>query len=128
MIKRVILAIATAASVTACGSVGLLTSDTADPLPEGSCYLWYGQGEVIESSTVGTAVREPTGQVRDLQWPTGYTARRSGNSIEVLDAKGNVVAVTGRKYQFWTSAWGDSETVYTGGPGCVDEISSFIGG
>jgi hypothetical protein len=33
-----------------------------------------------------------------LMWPEGYTARRSGTELEVLDEAGEVVATSGRRY------------------------------
>jgi len=35
-----------------------------------------------------------------VAWRPGFTARRSGSEVEVLDPQGNVVATTGRSYQF----------------------------
>lgn len=35
---------------------------------------------------------------KPVMWPTGYTARRAGSEVEVLDTQGNVKATTGRTY------------------------------
>jgi hypothetical protein len=35
-----------------------------------------------------------------VAWRPGFTARRSGSEVEVLDPQGNVVATTGRSYHF----------------------------
>ena len=35
---------------------------------------------------------------RPVMWPIGFTARRAGAEVEVLDAEGNVRATTGRIY------------------------------
>jgi hypothetical protein len=132
-VRRALLVSLAALLLAGCGfggeSVPLLTATEPHPegLPDGSCLLWWGQGELIESATAGTAARQPAGVIITLRWPMGYTARRSGGSVEVLDSRGQVVAVTGRKYQFWTSAWYPPGPWYTGGPGCVEEIASFYG-
>ena len=131
-VRRVALVSLAALLLAGCGSsadpVPLLTATEPDGPGNGACYLWYGQGELIEDATAGTAVKQPDGVIIELSWPMGYTARRSGGTIEVLDTSGQVAAVTGRKYQFFTSSWtGSSGPAYTGGPGCVREIASFIG-
>jgi hypothetical protein len=130
-VRRVLLVSLAALLLAGCGASGepvpLLTATEPDPLGSGACYLWWGQGELIEDATHGTAISEPSGNIITLKWPMGYTARRSGGTIEVLDTTGNVAAMTGRKYQFFTSAWtGNSGPAYTGGPGCAREIDSFI--
>ena len=128
-VRRVLLVSLAALLLARCGAsadpVPLLTATEPDPNPPGACYLWYGQGELIEDATHGTAIREPYGNIRALEWPMGYSARRSGGTIEVLDTTGDVAAMTGRKYPFPTSAWGP-DPVYSGGPGCAREIDSFI--
>ena len=128
-VRGVLLVSLAALLLAACGASGepvpLLTATEPDPLGSGSCYLWWGQGELVEHATAGTAVKEQSGRIRALEWPMGYSARRSGGTIEVLDTTGNVAAMTGRKYQFFTSAWGP-DPVYSGGPGCAREIDSFI--
>jgi len=35
---------------------------------------------------------------KPVMWPKGYTARRAGSEVEVLDAHGKVKATTGRTY------------------------------
>jgi|SRR5262245_18666751 len=34
-----------------------------------------------------------------VMWPSGYTARRAGSEVEVLDTQGKVIATTGRTYR-----------------------------
>jgi hypothetical protein len=50
-----------------------------------------------------------------VAWPAGFTARRSGSEVEVLNAQGNVVGTTGRSYHFlggFVSAGGSSGIVW----------------
>ena len=128
-VRRVLLASLAALLVVGCGAFGdrvpLLTAAEPDPVGGGGCYLWYGEGVLIEDATAGTALQQSDCVIIALKWPRGYTARRSGGTIEVLDEMWQVVARTGRTYRFWTSSWsGSSEPAYTGGPGCVEEVSS----
>jgi hypothetical protein len=99
------------------------------PVPaDGStaCITYDNVGLLIDDPETGTAAQGDYG-IRPLIWPVGYTARRlAGGEIVVLNGKGDVVATTGRKYQFWTGSWGGappvrSGPVHTGGPGCVNE-------
>jgi hypothetical protein len=68
------------------------------PLLTGSLSCYAGG----ESGPTGRLVVDPTygtsfnGQ--PVMWPEGYTARRAGGEVEVLDANGNVKATTGRTY------------------------------
>jgi hypothetical protein len=81
--------------LTGCGwnppraAVPLLTAALA-------CYAGGEQGET------GVLVVDPENGTsfngRPVIWPTGYTARRAGIEVEVLDARGNVKATTGRSY------------------------------
>jgi hypothetical protein len=107
--RRVLVVWLAALLVAGCGSFGLSvplrTATGPGPLPEGSCYLSYGGGDFIEHPTYGVAVANENG-IYELEWPIGFTARRSGGNIEVLDTKGTVVAVTGRKIRIDGSSWG----------------------
>jgi hypothetical protein len=91
-----------------------------------TCITYDNVGLLIADPETGTAAQGDYG-IRPLIWPLGYTARRlAGSEIVVLNRKGDVVATTGRKYQFWTGSWGGgppvrSGPVHTGGPGCVNE-------
>jgi hypothetical protein len=98
-------------------SVRLATGPKPEPL---YCnYLSYAEGELVEDGRTGTAYKYED-DVHPLTWPIGFTARRSGESIEVLSPDGTVWAVTGHKYHFF----GVSLPVWTG-PGCFIEIDSF---
>jgi hypothetical protein len=54
---------------------------------------------------VGVAPQPPPSMVSDergpAKWPTGFTGRRIGSEVEVLDRHQNVVATTGRRYQIY---------------------------
>jgi hypothetical protein len=111
--------------IGACGSGDPIPLDTAPQDPPAGCYLSYGQGELIEDPTSGTAVRQSGSAIYDLTWPTGYTATRSGDTIEVRNRKGEVVAATGHWYRFFGASWGDppGPVHVTGDSGCIIEIT-----
>jgi hypothetical protein len=70
-----------------------------DPSMPSVCYLSNLRGVLAFDSKYGT-----TADGIPLMWPQGYTARRNGAEIEVIDTKGAVRAITGREYDF-SGAW-----------------------
>jgi hypothetical protein len=96
---RVVSCVALALSLLGCGvaapsappgeSVPLLTGDLG-------CYAG-GEGgptaPLVAEPQYGTSVFG-----KPVMWPTGYTARRAGSEVEVLDTHGKVKATTGRTY------------------------------
>lgn len=93
--RRVTTTLALALSLLGCelfsNQVPLLTVDRDDP---GGCILSYTVLELIADPTFGTVYTNGD----PVKWPRGYTARRAGTEVEVLDAGGNVVLTTGRRY------------------------------
>ena len=57
----------------------------------------YGTA-IIAAKNVNSMVGLPEVPLT-VAWPAGFTARRSGSEVEVLDPQGNAVALTGRNYQ-----------------------------
>lgn len=93
--RRMTAALAPLMFLAACGSgppggaVPLLTAALG-------CYAGGEQGmtaALVADPHVGT-----TFNGRPVMWPSGYTARHVGGEVEVLDARGNVKATTGRSY------------------------------
>lgn len=90
-------------------AVQLVTDDSA--LRSGiGCWLMPSYGELVADSTLGVVFKD-TGQA--AVWPTGYTGRRVGSEVEVLDRQGKVVATTGLGLQ--QLYWADTPGSY--GPG-----------
>ena len=54
------------------------------------------EGDLVAHDDAGTAIVE-AGVTLPIRWPFGYTARRQGAEVEVLDEAENVVAVTGTR-------------------------------
>jgi hypothetical protein len=86
------------------GSVPLLAGPGRDG--HGGCYLNFFVDELVADPVSGTAVVEeyttkdgPQSRVLPIMWPAGYTGRRSGSEVEVLDRHGQVVARTGSTYR-----------------------------
>jgi hypothetical protein len=93
--RRLTTTVAVALLLAGCGSG---ESPTAVPLLTGNlgCYAGGESGPtalLVADPTYGTSLN---GQ--PVMWPGGYTARRAGSQVEVLDAAGTVRATTGRTY------------------------------
>jgi hypothetical protein len=91
--------------------------------PHLECFAADVSGLLVVDPTDGTAIvanNHPSMlQLSDVPvtvaWPPGFTARRSGPEVEVLDPQGNVVGTTGRSYMFlggFVSAGGSSGIVW----------------
>jgi hypothetical protein len=103
--RRIPASLVVAISLLGCGSpalgepVELLTGVT--PITGiGGCYTNHAGGMLLADATYGT--RFVYGTVSEgvpVLWPPGFTGRRAGNEVAVLDTQGNVVATTGRRYE-----------------------------
>jgi len=95
--RRVLTALALALSLLGCATtsddVPLLTNEMERG---GGCWLLHVVVDVFANTTFGTAVGSAGGA--PLTWPRGYTARRAGTEVEVLDRDGKVVLKTGGRY------------------------------
>lgn len=71
------------------------------PSPGGVCYnLNWIEGQLVVDPTYGTAVTSDFyGRTVPVMWRPGFTGRRSGSEVAVLDPDGKVVAVTGQNYR-----------------------------
>lgn len=104
--RRGITALALALCLLGCGSpvlpwdrVELLTDNGNPPAP--GCFTAAAGGPLIVDRTYGTAII--VGEVGSnppvpVMWPLGFSGRRVGSEVEVLDPDGMVVATTGRPY------------------------------
>lgn len=92
-----ILPLALALAACAGGSVALATAGESASI---GCYAANTTGMLVPNAGAGTAiVSEDMGQTTvPVRWPGGYTGRRSGDQVEVLDGGGSVVARTGQRY------------------------------
>ena len=93
------IALAIALCLLGCGApigerVPLVTDETQRG---GGCWLLHEVVDVVADPTSGTPSFKSSGA--PLRWPRGYTARRAGPEVEVLDAAGRVVLITGGRYE-----------------------------
>ena len=114
---RVSVALTLAIAVAACG-FGSVTLVTAEPGVAG-CYTSGVRGDLVADGTYGTAiaqtVKTETGSMvvsLPVKWPHGYTGRRSGSEIEVLNASGDVVARTGTQLYILGGSEGEDPRVW----------------
>jgi hypothetical protein len=112
-LRRITAALALSTCLLGCGSVrdptpgmpGEPVVAPAGPLGEPVPLVtangpWGGGGswsvmDVIADPAFGT-VNKASGS--PLTWPTGFTARRTGTEVAVLDTQGTVVLTTGERY------------------------------
>jgi len=78
------------------GPPSLVTVDTQTSF--GSCVLdLYYVADVIADPKSGVPTDAATG--KSFAWPKGFTTRRAGSEVEVLDAAGKAVLMTGQRYR-----------------------------
>jgi hypothetical protein len=97
-------ALALALVVVGCGFVGgepveLLTGVVPQYTAGGGCFLGSETGKLIVDSKYGTAFMTGANGIVPVMWPPGFTGRRVGSEVVVLDPLGNALATTGRTYQ-----------------------------
>jgi multidrug efflux pump subunit AcrA (membrane-fusion protein) len=92
------------------GPVHLLAPGPADRVISSSVFITFGADgcvslphavDLVADATYGTAFVWTGG--RDaaplpVMWRRGFTGRRSGSEVQVVDPQGNVVAITGHAY------------------------------
>jgi hypothetical protein len=78
------------------GPVALRTTETPGYGTQYGCYAAGTGGQLVVDAEAGTAVLETEMSHSRVQvtWPRGYTARRSGGEVEILNRYGEVVART----------------------------------
>ena len=66
-----------------------------------NCHTFATTGTLVPDGEAGTAIVEDgTTRTLPVRWPEGFSGRRVGTVIEVLDDAGNVIAKTGERYEF----------------------------
>jgi hypothetical protein len=103
-VRRVITTLALALVVVGCSAAhsGGSAAASAEPveLLTGVDGCWAGgesssgiSGLLVSDPGSGTAINGTP-----IMWPIGFTGRRAGGEVEVLNADGKIVATTGRTY------------------------------
>jgi hypothetical protein len=136
---RVVACLALALSLVGCyaggasaspdGPVPLVTDETQARF--GFCVLdAFYVSDVIADPASGAPSDAATGE--SFAWPKGFTARRAGSEVEVLDAAGNVVLKTGQRYRMCPSVDDTREGSGTyaqssGGAWVIGEVKQCMG-
>lgn len=117
-----LLAAALSSTLLACGpaaapsdAIRLLTGVVPGYTDKGGCFTDFALGQLVADPMYGTAVRDETvgaAGTTPVMWRPGFTARRIGSEVTVLDPAGNVVATTGRRYQLAGGYWFDNPRVF----------------
>ena len=84
--------------------VELLTG--VQPFDRATCETYFAVDWMIVDPRYGTAVIDAHFNTAiPVMWRPGFTGRRSGSDVVVLDASGKVVAQTGRGYRIQGTYW-----------------------
>ena len=101
MKRRVTTGLVLALCLLGCGLERVELAISNLPVAEGGCHTVSWVHWLVTDPEHGTGYKDnpdDTG-AHPLYWPPGYTGWRVGTEIEVRDAAGRVVAVTGRRYR-----------------------------
>lgn len=124
VMRRIGAAAALALSLLACApaaersdAVRLLTGVVPGYTDNGACFTDFALGPLLIDPKYGTAVRDETAGASapvttPVMWRPGFTGRRDGSEVAVLDPAGNVVATTGRKYEIAGGYWFEHPRVF----------------
>jgi hypothetical protein len=111
--------LALALGVLGCAPAALLTGVPPGFPTDGepACFTNSAHGRLVADPTYGTAVVDTDGNPANtvavpVMWRPGFSARRAGGEIEVMDPAGNVVATTGRVYRIDGGYVGEDPLVF----------------
>jgi hypothetical protein len=98
---RRICGLALALLVIGCADPVSLLNGVPPTIGDGGCFTNSAGGPLIVDPKYGTAIvdGDTGGSATPVMWRPGYSGRRIGSEIEVLDPDGEVVATTGRSYR-----------------------------
>jgi len=75
------------------------------------CFTSGASGILTVDATYGTAIIENDAPI-PVMWPIGYTGRRSGSQVEIVDKSGHVVARTGTQVQIGGGYTGENPRAF----------------
>jgi hypothetical protein len=107
MLAQLLFVITLAAAMAACATApssatapaALVALRTGVPSSPEACPLARNEGSLVRQPQSGAGLRDNTGAVWQVIWPTEYTARDEGGRLVVLDGSGNVVAHEGDRVE-----------------------------
>jgi hypothetical protein len=79
------------------------------------CYTSGTIGELVADPVAGTAIIERSGRRIAVTWPKGWTGRRSGWEVEVVDASNAAVLRTGTRVSLMGGYHSDGTFLTCGG-------------
>jgi hypothetical protein len=88
-------------------AVRIATASEPNPSPWNLCPTALGGGTLAPSPRSGLGFGAD-GEIRDVLWPFGYTARRDGDTVLLIDDHGTFVARTGEHMAVGGGAIGDN--------------------
>ena len=106
---RIAVAIATvllAGCAVFAGAPVAIVTDTGYSSDDLACWLAINNDTLllVADPKFGTGFKSDNGDVVPAKWPPGYTGHRAGSEVEVYNARGVLVATTGRRYRIdWVS-------------------------
>ena len=114
------IAVLTLLLLAGCGApVGLRTQ----PAPISACEDALATGILVSSNRSGLAIRgDDEDGVTEVEWPFGYTARREGLSVVLVDSIGVVVAREGQLIQMGGGHGADN--VFHACPGSISVVAA----
>jgi hypothetical protein len=69
------------------------------------CYTSGTSGDLVTDLVSGVAIIERTGRRIAVTWPPGWTGRRSGTEVEIVDSHGDVHMRTGTHVYLMGGYW-----------------------
>jgi len=109
VMKPIALTLAMVLALVGCAGSGGRSSEPVQLLTGlstlirgGGCFTNWAEGPLVIDPTYGTAIIDTdvhSSTPVTVAWRPGYTARRVGSEVQVLDPDGKVVAITGRRYR-----------------------------
>jgi hypothetical protein len=99
-------ALLVAGCVAFAGEPVAIVTDTGYAGDDLACWLAINMDTylLVADPNFGTAFKSDNGSITPAKWPPGYTGHRAGSEVEVYDARGSLVATTGRRYRIdWVS-------------------------
>ena len=91
MLQRMCALALLGATIAACTPVQLRTG----PAAVNVCDDALGSGRLVANAQTGLAFVDATGATIPILWPFGYSARREGTGIVLVDETGKVIAHEG---------------------------------
>ena len=101
-VKRLALAMLLILAAAGCTGGPSASADTValkGRIDGSHCHAGFTDGTLVAQAIGVGMLRDEDGRIVDIYWPDGFTGRRAGTEIDILDGSGRVVARTGQRYK-----------------------------